>query len=87
MSTAKFKQALEDRGVVVKMKVSKITGKETPQFAKTDPFMEELLEYPDIEVQAMAAARLGLRSTIEETRAAKMISIAELEWPEWVGQR
>ncbi len=81
MSAVKFQKALEERGVVVKTKISKTTGKEAPQFAKTDPFMVELTEHPDIEVQAMAAARLGLRSTIEESRAEKLLSIATLDWP------
>ncbi len=81
MSAVKFQKALEDRGVTVKTKISRTTGKETPQFAKTDPFMAELSEHPDIEVQAMVAARLGLKSTIEETRAEKLLSIATLDWP------
>jgi hypothetical protein len=80
MSTPKFKAALEARGVDVEMKVSPTTGLETPCFAKTDEFMETLQEHPDAEVAAMAAARLGLKSTLEETRTMKLISIAGLPW-------
>lgn len=81
MSTPKFKAALEARGVVVEMKVSPTTGKETPAFAKTDEFMETLQEHADPVVAAMATARLALKSTLEETRTSKMLSIAQLDWP------
>jgi DNA polymerase len=79
MSTAKFRKALEDMGVVIQTKIT-ASGKETPAFAKTDKFMEELGEHPDPQVQALAAARLGLKSTIEETRTEKLLSIAGLPW-------
>jgi DNA polymerase len=81
MSTPKFKEALEARGVTVEMKVSPTTGKETPAFAKTDEFMETLQDHADPVVAAMAAARLALKSTLEETRTEKFISIAQLPWP------
>ena len=86
MSTAQFKQALEDLGVTIKTKVS-ATGKIVPQFSKTDPFMQELLEYDqddddtNYKVQTLAMARLSHRSTIEETRCQKFINIASLPWP------
>jgi len=81
MSTPKFKAALEKRGVDVEMKVSPTSGLETPCFAKTDEFMETLQNHPDDVVAAMAAARLGLKSTLEETRTMKLISVASLPWP------
>jgi DNA polymerase len=80
MSTPKFRKALEDEGVEIEMKVSPTTGKETPAFAKTDQFMETLGEHPNPRVQALVAARLGLKSTIEETRTEKLISISQLPW-------
>lgn len=76
MSANKFAAALEALGVTVETKVSP-TGKTVPQFARTDPFMGELQEHPDIRVQTLAAARLGHKSTIEETRAQKIIGVAE----------
>ena len=89
MSTPKFKAALEARGVDVEMKVSPTTGKETPAFAKTDEFMELLQDHLDPVVAAMAAARIGFKSTLEETRTIKLLSIANLDWgqsrPEWSG--
>lgn len=89
MSTAKFKAALEARGVEVEMKVSPTTGQETPAFAKTDEFMELLQDHADPVVAAMAAARIGLKSTLEETRTQKFLSIAQLDWGQsrldWTG--
>jgi len=41
-------------------------------FAKTDPFMVELQEHEDETVQALAAARLDVKSTIQQTRAATL---------------
>lgn len=79
MSSAKFKLQLESLGVAVEMKMSP-TGRLVPAFAKTDEFMEELKNHEDARVQVLAAARLGLKSTIEETRAAKMARIAGLQW-------
>ncbi len=80
MSTPKFQTMLEALGVEVKTKISP-TGKVVPQFAKTDPFMAELQEHPDEQVRLLAMARLGQKSTIEETRAEKLLSIATLPWP------
>jgi hypothetical protein len=84
MSTNKFKEFLESKGVEVAMKVSPTTGNETPAFARTDAFMDELQDHPDPEVSAAACARLAFKSTLEETRTAKFMSIAKLNWPAWV---
>jgi hypothetical protein len=89
MSTQTFKQTLESLGVPIKTKPSH-TNKDVqiPQFAKSDPFMAELLEYEDGDedtnyaVQTLAAARLSERSTIEETRAERFVNIAKLPWPD-----
>jgi DNA polymerase len=58
------------------MKISPTTGKETFAFAKTDEAFKELKEHSNPEVQALVAARLGVRSTIEETRTQRFIDIA-----------
>lgn len=79
MSTEKFKQLLEARGVDIEYKTSP-AGNKVPAFAKTDAFMDELAANPDPIVQALAAARLGHKSTIEETRAERLLSIAGLAW-------
>ena len=53
---------------------SKVTGevKQVYAFAKTDPFMEELLVDEDEDVRALAEARLGVKSTLLQTRAETM---------------
>jgi DNA polymerase len=76
MSNPKFAVALQRLGVEPPTKVSLTTGKETWAFAKTDKGMTDLLEHPDVSVQALAAARLGVKSTIEETRTEALISVA-----------
>jgi DNA polymerase len=78
LSTEKFQAELEKRGVVVEMKDG--TNGQIPAFAKTDPFMVTLEEHDDPEVQALAAARLGVRSTLEEKRAEKLLAISALPW-------
>lgn len=83
-SNIKFERVLQERGIDIEYKQS-ITNPEVkvPAFAKTDDFMAQLQEHPDPEVQALAAARLGLRSTIEESRGARFLSIAQLNWPSY----
>lgn len=77
MSNEKFAELLRLRGVEPGKKISKTTGKEAYAFAKTDEFMQELAEHPDAEVQALAAARTGLKSTLAETRAETFLGIAQ----------
>lgn len=77
MSNARFAVLLEDLGVEVPTKISPTTGKQTFAFAKTDPGMKALLEHESPEVQALAAARLGVKSTLEETRTQRFIDIAK----------
>ena len=79
MSTARFKQLLEDLGVTVETKVSP-KGKIIPAFAKSDDFMQELLEHEDERVSLLATARLGFKSTLEQTRGLKLLGIASLPW-------
>lgn len=76
-SDAVFADALIEAGVEPPRKISKRTGKEAYAFAKTDEAMVALLEHDDIDVQTLAAARVGVKSTIEESRVARFIGIAE----------
>jgi DNA polymerase I-like protein with 3'-5' exonuclease and polymerase domains len=76
-SNPKFAEVLTDLGVTVPMKVSPTTGKETYAFAKTDEALKALLEHPNKLVQFVVAARLGAKSTLEETRTERLIGIAE----------
>ena len=77
MSNQKFAKALENFNVYPPMKVSPTTGKATYAFAKTDAGMLALLEHPDERVQVLAAARLGTKSTIEETRTERLIGVSK----------
>jgi DNA polymerase len=58
------------------MKISAATGKETYAFAKNDEEFKALLDHEDVTVQTLVAARLGTKSTLEETRTDRFISIA-----------
>lgn len=77
MSNNKFAEMLQDLGVTPPMKVSPTTGKETFAFAKGDEDFVALLEHDDDRVQTLMAARLGNKSTIEETRTERFIGIAK----------
>lgn len=77
MSNPKFAEALINLGVAPPMKVSLRTGKETFAFAKSDDGMKALLEHENPDVQALVAARLGVKSTLEETRTQRFIDLAE----------
>ncbi|MGE0677821.1 DNA polymerase [Pseudolabrys sp.] len=81
MSNEQFASLLRQHGVEPPMKVSPITGKTTYAFAKTDLGLLDLQEHENPAVQALVAARLGHKSTIEETRTERLLSIANLSWP------
>ena len=76
MSNPKFAELLKSYGVIPPTKVSATTGKETYAFAKTDEEFKALLEHDNEEVQSLVSARLGVKSTIEETRTERFIDIA-----------
>ena len=76
MSNPQFAEVLRGFGVEPPMKVSPTTGKETYAFSKTDEAFKALLEHENPSVQALVAARLGTKSTIEETRTERFLGIA-----------
>ena len=76
MSNPKFADLLIQQGVPPPMKISPTTGEATYAFAKTDEEFKALLEHDNPYVQALAAARIGNKSTIEETRTENFIQIA-----------
>ena len=76
-SSAKFADLLQSHGVWPPTKISPTTGKETYAFAKSDQEFVLLLDHPKEEVQAIVAARLGAKSTLEETRTERFIDIAK----------
>ena len=77
MSNDKFAEKLRSLGVEPPMKISGRTGKSTYAFSKKDIEFTKLLEYPNSDVQVLVAARLGLKSTIEETRTQMFLGVAE----------
>lgn len=77
MSNPQFADMLKGLGVTPPLKISMTTGKETWAFAKTDEGFKALLEHPDTRVQALCAARLGTKSTLEETRTQRFIDISK----------
>jgi hypothetical protein len=76
MSNQKFADALVRLGVAPPVKISKTTGKLTYAFAKNDKALVDLAEHDDLRVQTLVAARLGNKSTINETRAIRMADMA-----------
>ena len=76
MSNDKFAKLLKENGAVPPRKISPTTGKETWAFAKTDEAFKALLEHPNTLVQALVAARLGTKSTLEETRTERFIGVS-----------
>lgn len=80
-SNDKFAELLERYGAVPPTKVSLVTKKETFAFAKTDPGFKELLNEGPPDVQALCAARVGFKSTLEETRAQRFLRCADLDAP------
>lgn len=77
MSNPKFAEVLKKLGVEPPTKISLRTNKETYAFGKTDQAFKALAEHHDPRVQAVVAARLGIKSTLEETRTESFIGIAE----------
>jgi len=77
MSNPKFAELLEQLDVKPPMKVSPTTGKETFAFAKSDEGFKVLEDHEDERVQQLVAARLGNKSTLEETRTQRFIDISK----------
>jgi len=77
MSNPKFAELLEGLGVIPPTKISLTTGKETFAFAKNDEQFKALENHSDSRVQALVTARLGTKSTLEESRTERFIGIAK----------
>lgn len=77
MSNPKFAELLRGLGVEPPMKISLTTGKQTLALAKNDEEFKALAEHPDERVQTLVAARLGNKTTLEETRTERLLGIAD----------
>jgi DNA polymerase len=74
-SDGQLAEALRMLHVEPPTKISARTGKEAYAFAKSDEAFKAMLEHDDPRVQAIVAARLGVKTTIEESRTERFISI------------
>jgi DNA polymerase I-like protein with 3'-5' exonuclease and polymerase domains len=77
MSNPKLAELLMQLKVVPPTKISPTTGKSTWAFGKNDEGFKALAEHHNPTVQAIVAARLGVKSTLEETRTERFIGIAD----------
>jgi DNA polymerase len=77
MSNQKFAELLRGFGVEPPTKISPTTGELTLAMAKSDEGFKALAEHPDERVQVLVAARLGNKTTLEETRTERLLGIAD----------
>lgn len=77
MSNDKLATLLMELGVDPPTKLSPATGKLAYAFAKTDDDFLALKEHENEAVQLLVTCRIGGKSTLAETRAKRMIEIAQ----------
>src|SRR5690606_4209121 len=78
MSNALFADFLRfECGIEPPMKISKTTGQPTYAFSKQDLDFKALLDHDDERVALAVATRLGVKTTILETRARRMAMRAD----------
>lgn len=75
-SAQQFAAILTGLGIEVEYKETP-GGNTIPAVAKTDEFMKGLVEDENEIISALAASRLDVRSTLDETRAARLAGSAE----------
>jgi DNA polymerase len=79
-SNPKFAEALRSLGVEPPMKVNK-KGEAALALAKSDQGLQALLQHPDERVRVLVEARLGTKSSIEETRVQRFLMSADRPLP------
>lgn len=77
MSNEKFAHYLGTLGIDPPTKTSATTGKPTWAFSKADKAFTNLLEHDNPFVADAVAARLGVKSTIEESRTRSLLAVCE----------
>lgn len=77
MSNNKLAHVLLKHGVPPPTKQSPTTGEIAFAFSKTDKEFTDLLNHDDITIQNIVAARLGVKSTLDETRTEALIGVQE----------
>ena len=83
MSNTQFAEALTRLGAIPPTKTSPTTGNTAYAFAKTDEEFIELADSDNPQIAALVAARLGHKSTIEETRTKQFIATGFLTPQAW----
>jgi DNA polymerase family A len=81
-SDKKFAELLRGVGCEPPMKISLTTGEDAYAFAKTDTEFMDLEQHENPAVQVLVSARLGHKTTIEESRTERFLKIANLDWPD-----
>jgi DNA polymerase len=79
-SDKKLADAMTNLGVTVPMKKTK-AGNIKPAFAKTDLAFQELQVHPDKDIRKICEARLIVKSTVEQSKASKLILHAKPALP------
>jgi DNA polymerase len=79
-SDLKLQKALEAMGIAVPMKTTP-KGNVKPAFAKNDLAFHELQMHPDRRVRKICEARLVVKSTVEESKATKLLAHADPALP------
>lgn len=78
MSNPKLADVLRSYGIEPPMKASPSNPEnQTYAFSKTDDEFKALLDHENPDVQAIVAARLGVKSTLEETRTQSFIGVSQ----------
>jgi len=77
MSNDKFAAYLKVFGIDPPMKTSLTTGKQAWAFSKSDKNFTGLLEHDNPFVADAVGARLGVKSTIEESRTRSLLGVSE----------
>lgn len=80
-SREQFASELRKLGAEPPMKMSPANGKPTYAFAKDDLEFQALTEHTDPKVRDLVEARLAVSTSIEETRALRLLSHAEPALP------
>jgi DNA polymerase I-like protein with 3'-5' exonuclease and polymerase domains len=73
-SNVKFADVLRGLGVEPPTKISPTTEKTTYAFSKSDLDFQKLMEHEDEAVRTVVAARMAVKSTLNETRAQRLIN-------------
>ena len=79
LGDTQFVRLLEAEGIEVPVKDGK--NGPIPAIASTDRFMQELIDDYDPRVAALATARLESKSTIDETRAGRLVGVVTIPVP------